>query len=446
MSQAGQSRPHLLCLTTILALGLLIMATASAPALAQRNRPVAIHGLKLVQENGAELVYDANNKVYWLADANFAASAEGRKIQQEMGVTGIGPNGTMDYPTAQKWVQALNSYHGSGWLGHHDWRLPSSPMKDLTCGAMGPQGASFGGLCQGNALGKLYYVGLGLTIPDNVAPNSNSVVAPFQNMQLAYYWTAASGGLNGKRIFSFASGMADATTTYDSYYYVLPMVPQKYGPIGGEAPPCPARSALVVYEQRPAANQAVYDCNTGSSWPVNANLAAVNGFDVTGNVGIEEKRPYPRPPRPTRISAPVIVGGAMLWQAAQHWIDEMNSFSHGVGYLGSNHWQLPDGPPDLRTLYRNLKLDESGDPRLKAEGSVGPFHNLQPFFYWEECSPDTRGSGGTSEDCAVGNAPPGAAARQMNYDFTFSYGIQSTDLGALKYFVMVYYPATTPPC
>jgi hypothetical protein len=409
------------------------------------NRPIATRGLTVVQEKGVPIVYDANNKVYWLADANFAASPEGRKIQEESGVTGIGPNGAMDYPTAQKWVQALNAYdHGSGWLGHHNWRLPASPMKDPTCGALGPQGASFGALCEENALGKLYYTGLNLTFPDNVVANFGAAVVPFQNLQLAYYWTAASGGLNGKRVFSFVSGMADATTTNDSYYYVLPMVPQKFGPIGGAAPSCPTRSALVLYTEGPAANQAVYDCNTGNSWSANANLAAVDPFGVTGNVpgGIEERRPYPRPPRPIRITGPQIVGGAMLWQTVAQWINGMNAFNRGIGYLGSNHWQMPDGPPDLRMLYRNLKLDDSGDARLMADGSVGPFRNLQPFFYWEECVPDRKGSGATSADCAAGNAPPGAAGGRMNYDFTFGYGIQSTDLGALKYFVMVYYPAT----
>lgn len=413
------------------------------------NRPITTRGLTLVEESGAQIVYDTNNRVYWLADANFAASPEGRKIQTELGITGISPNGAMDYPTAQKWVQALNSYNqGLGWLGHHNWRLPASPMKDPSCGAMGPQGASFGGLCQGNALGRLYYVGLNLMLPDNAAPNSNATVAPFQNMQVAYYWTGASGGLNGKRIFSFASGMADATTTYDSYYYVLPMVPEKHGPIGGEAPPCPAPSALVLYTQGPAANQAVYECNTGNSWLVNANLAATNEFGLTGKVpgGIEERRPYPRPPRPTRIDASEIVGGAMLWETATRWIDGLNAFNHGAGYLGSNHWQLPDGPPNLRTLSQNLNL-EPGDPRLMAEGNVGPFRNLQPFFYWEECVPDPGGNGETSADCAAGNAPasPANPPRQMNFDFTFGYGIQSTDVATLKYFVMVYYPAAAPP-
>src|SRR5579872_1980437 len=91
------------------------------------NRAITPRGLTVVDENGGQVVYDSDNQVYWLADANFAVSPEGRKIQQEMGVSGIGPNGTMDYPTAQRWVQALNTYnHVVGWLGHRTWRLPAS--------------------------------------------------------------------------------------------------------------------------------------------------------------------------------------------------------------------------------------------------------------------------------------------------------------------------------
>jgi len=421
----------------------LLLVGAVVSSLHAQARPPTTRGL--TAQDGGQIVHDSNNKVYWLADANFAASAEGQKIAREMGVSGIGANGTMDYPTAQQWVKALNRYdHGSGWLGHNDWQLPASPVKDPSCGALGPQGASFGGLCQGNPLGDLYYVGLNRMLPDNVAPLFGATVGPFENMQLAYYWTAADGGLHGKKIFSFASGMANATTIGDSYYYVLPMVPKQYGSIGGEAPRCQLASGpqVIPYTQGPAKDKAVYDCGTGNSWPTNANLAASDAFGLTGEVSIEERRPYPRPGHPTGIKAPLISGGAMLWHTATRWVEGMND----AEYAGSKHWQLPDSPVDLRALFQDLELS-SGDPRLMARGTVGPFQNLQPFFYWEECVPNLNGTGGTSRDCPEGNAPPGKASppRQMNYDFTFGYGIQSTDLYALKYFVMVYYSERRPP-
>ncbi len=48
---------------------------------------------------------------------------------------------------------------------------------------------------------------------------------------------------------------------------------------------------------------------------------------------------------------------------------------------GRSHWQLPDSPADLKTLYWYLQLS-SGDARLMAHGTAGPFRNLQPFSYW----------------------------------------------------------------
>lgn len=416
-----------LALCLVLSVGFIGWAVA-------QPRPLAIRGLK--PQDGGAIVYDANNRVYWLSDANFAASEEGKKIAREMGISGIGANGTMDFQTAQQWVKALNRYKG-GWLGHDNWQLPASPVKDPSCGALGPQGASFGGLCQGNPLGNLYYVGLNRMLPDSVAPSFGAAIPPLENVQLSYYWTGADGGLNGKRVFSFASGSANATTIVDSYYYVLPMVPKQYGPIGGVAPRCLGGSGptVVPYTEGPAKDKAVYDCSTGISWPIDANLAASNAFGVSGEQEIEERRPYPRPPHPSRIKASVISGGAMLWQTANRWVEAMRKAEH----LQNKFWQLPDSPEDLRTLFRDLNL-RPGDARLVAQGQTGPFQNLQPFFYWEECVPNLNGTGGTSRDCETGNAPPGRVSRQMNYDFTFGYGIQATDLSALKYFVMVYYP------
>ncbi len=388
--------------------------------------------------SGSDIIHDVNQHLCWLADANFAASSAGQAIQAQMGVSGIEPNGAMDYTTAQSWVAALNAVDGGkGYLGHHTWQLPGTPMKDPTCGALGPQGASFGGLCQGDALGNLYYQLLNQMLPDDVAPGFGASVGPLQNVQLAYYWTSSDAGVGGKQVFSFI-GIGDATTTNDSYYYVLPMVPSSYGPIvgtDGKAPTCGAGATVVLYTDGPAANQAVYDCVTGNTWLVDANLANTNAFGLTGDVpgGITEKRPYPQP-NPTTITAPQISGGAMLFTTATQWVTALASSD----YLGSMHWQLPASAADMRALYTHLQL-AAGDALLAFQGSAGPFQNLQPFFYWETCVPDPNGTGGTSADCAQGNAPPSASGNQMNFDFTFGYGIQATDAATLKYFAMVNY-------
>jgi hypothetical protein len=401
------------------------------------------------QAGNGQVVYDPGQNVYWLANANLAGDST---VRARMGVAGIEPNGMMDYPTAQRWVAALNAYdHESGWLGHHDWQLPDTPMLDSTCGALGHQGASFGGLCQGNPLGSLYYVTLQRMIPSNVAPDFGVPVGPFQHMQLAYYWTGSTGGLHGRKVFSFGAGDGDATTIYDSFYYVPPLVRGEIGPHAS----C-SHGALVPYTSGLAANQAVYDCDGKTTWPVEANLAATASFGVTKGVWIVERRPYPRRRgNPVRIKTAPIVGGAMLWTTAQQWVAALDSVDNGGGeprgYLGSDKWQLPDADStnDLRVLYTHLKLGARDIGSLQTNGSVGLLQNLQPFFYWEQCvvqPVDYRRYPSGAQACASGNAPPGRAGNQMDFDFTFGYGIQGTDAATLRYFVMVYYPGpgTTP--
>ena len=396
----------------------------------------------LQPEGDGQIVHDANANAYWLANANLAGDAA---VRAKMGVAGIEPNGMMDYPTALKWVAALNAYDGgAGWLGHNNWQLPGTPMLDATCGAQGPQGASFGALCENDAPGSLYNAGLNRKFPESVVLNAGASVGPspavrFEHVQLSYYWTEAKGGLNGRKVFSFGAGDGDATTINDSYYYVLPMVK---GEVGAHAS-C-ASGGLVPYTSGPAANVAVYDCAAQDTWPLDANLAASRPFDISTEVRIVEKRPWPRRQgNATTVTAPPIVDGAMLFTTANEWIAALNAQDRGAGWLGHKDWQLPD-IGDVRALYSHLHLTSSDSAKFQVVGSVGPFRNLQPFFYWEKCVPESidmqsRWTSG-AEDCVKGNAPPGKLSNQMNYDYTFGYGIQATDVGTLKYFVMVYYP------
>jgi hypothetical protein len=398
---------------------------------------------ELTPADEGAVVYDSSNHVYWLADADFAASPKGQEIQRTMDVAGINPNGAMDYYTARKWVAALNAYdHNQGYLGHNNWQLPATPLKDSSCGALGPGGASFGALCQGDALGGLYYVGLKHVFPANAAAFTGASIGPFHDMQLAYYWTQTSGGVNGtgRQVFSFNSGQADVTEVNDAYYYALPMVPKQNGPIGGVAPACPEGSLPALYKGGPAANQAVFDCDTGISWLANANLAATSNFGIAGDLPIHYNRPYPAP-HPITLSAPRIINGAMRWDTAQQWIAALNDYDGHKGYLGSTKWQLPDSPADLKALFARLQL-APGDTRLMSQAGAGPFHHLQPFFYWEMCVTDANEADKGVSECSAGNAPSGKLGREMSFDFTFGFGLLSTDLSALKYFVMVYYPET----
>jgi len=346
------------------------------------------------------------------------------------GVTGIDPNGSMEFGIAQKWVMALNAYNnGGGYLGHNNWQLPVAPLKDTTCADTGSQGGSFGPDCTGSAMGNLYYAGLGQTFPNSVAPAFGATVGPIQNLKLSYYWaqqnnggTGSGSGGGGQEIFAFANGMQGGTTTKDSFYYVLPVVT---GPIG--APPaCVGSSVVVPYTSGLASGKALYDCKTGYTWPSNANLATSNTFGITGSTTISYAS--------RTITVPLINGGAMLFATANQWIAAMNSNQ----YLGSSAWQMPASSQDLQNLFEDLYL-VSGDARMMWTGNTGPFKNLQPFFYWG-CERDQTG---TSQSPCTGYAPPDGST-QLQWTFDFDYGFQNTSSLVQKYFVMVYYPA--PPC
>jgi len=405
-----------------------LLTSSGGIAFAQNNpcqtaQPVSTLGAAPLAQ--ATIVYDPNQGLCWLANANLSGSPE---LQASLGVTGINPNGSMDYATALRWVAALNAYNnGSGYLGHNNWQLPVAPLVDHTCADVGTHGGSFGPQCTGSALGNLYAVGLKQAFPASVAAGFAGTVAPLHNLKPSYYWALQNNGgtsgtsNGGQEMFSFANGIQGGTTINDTYYYVLPVVT---GAIG--APPsCPAGGAVVVpYIAGPASGNAVYDCSTGYTWPADANLAASNPFGIVGNIAIAYAS--------RTITAPKIGGGAMLFQTATQWIQAMNNSQ----YLGSSAWQIPASSKTLEDLFADLGM-ASGDTRLMWTGSLGPFENLQPFFYWA-CERDQSGN---SQSPCSGYAPADGSS-QLQWSFDFDYGLQATSALIQKYFVMVYYPVT----
>ncbi len=391
--------------------GVVLLFGAASVAAAQVNgpaNPCAPGG------GPGRTIYDGNQGVCWLADANLAGDPAARAA---LGVAGVDPNGTMDFATAQKWVAALNAYNnGAGYLGHNNWQLPVAPLEDHTCAAEGPGGGSFGPECTGSAMGNLYYVGLDRSYPDSVAPPGfGARVAPLLGVRLSYYWAFSSSNGN-QDVFSFANGIQGGVTTKYPDYYVLPMVA---GAIG-QPPSCPPGSGVVPYRHGPAAGKAVYDCVTGYTWPTDANLAARHNFGVTGSttiVGLNN----------TVVTPPLIDDGRMLFDTAGPWIQALNDGQ----YLGSANWQLPEAAADLKTLFQDLGLAK-GDSRVVRTGHTGPFQDLQPFYYWG-CQRDQSGS---SRSPCTGYAPGG-----LQWTFNFDDGFQGTAETIQRFFVMVYYPA-----
>jgi hypothetical protein len=404
--------------------------------MAEANAPIRTQGLTALNVNGGQVVFDMNNQVYWLADANFAASSEGQKIQGETGITTINPNGTMDYLTALAWVQALNHVKWNGCIGylcHRDWQLPVTPLTDTTCAVLsGPNGGSFGPLCTGSALGNLYSIGLNRNYPNSVVPGFTNTIGPIHNLQPSLYW--ASGTNSGGEItYSFATDHGGANTTKYNYFYVLPVVP---GAIA-TPPSCPSGStALLPYTSGPAARKALYECGKGYTWPVNATLARKRKFGDTGTTTLSAYGGR-------ELTVPLInSSGAMLFGNGTEppWIDDMNQHDHGMGFAGSNQWILPT-INDLERLFQDLQL-QPGDARFVSEASVGPFQHLQPFFYWA-CERDQNGNSQSPCNGMDAPTPPGQKT-PMEWSFNFDTGFQGTDLQTKQFYVMVYYSAPAP--
>ena len=407
---------------------LLLLTCAATRALAQTNpcrtaQPVSILGSPPMAQ--APIVYDPNQNVCWLANADLAGDPATRTA---LGVTGVNPNGSMDYATAQKWVAALNAYNnGAGYLGHNDWQFPVAPLIDRTCANTGPGGGSFGPLCSGSGLSNLYSAGLKLTFPASAVPGFGAKVSPLHNLKPSYYWALQNDGGTSNaehEVFSFAAGIQGGVTTQDNYFYTLPMIP---GPIG-TPPSCSANGPTVVpYTTGPAAANAVYDCSTKYTWAADGNIAVSNAYGVTGDVTISG------PSSRTIITAPKISNGAMLFDTATQWMRALNN----TQYLGSSTWQIPASAAVLKDLFTDLNL-APGDSRFMATGASGPFLNLQPFYYWG-CQ---RDQSGTSQSPCTGYAPA-----DLQWTFNLDAGFQPTSSLVQHFFVMVYYPvtATTAP-
>jgi hypothetical protein len=359
----------------------------------------------LTPREGGHTVYDAHLGVTWLADANLAA-------KETFGVPNVNKSGSMNYATAVRWVAAMNALNnGAGYLGHHNWQLPTAPDVDRTCQLTGRNGEPFGYHCSGSALGSLYYASLGLREPDSAVPSSQNRVGPFQNFQPYLYWSksAAADPKQGFVSFSFSTGFQGANV-FRNYLYVLPMI--KGQPAGAPA------------------SATVYDPVAQVTWLADANLAARQTFAIA------------------RINR----DGAMDHDTAIRWVEAMNHADGGRGYLGQTAWDLPEtGPSDPTCsmrgttgygctgsamgslFYRQLGLHPGDSVIGPSEAHVGPFYNVQPYLYWA-CA-----GASASSPCR-----PDGPAQGFEWNFSLGNGFQGTNLVGNALYVMVYYPESRP--
>ena len=371
-------------------------------------------GAPLVAAADGQTVYDPSLHVTWLADANLAG-------KQTFGVSSIHKDGSMDYATAIRWVDALNSLdHGAGYLGHHNWQLPTTPAQDKSCARTGPHGESFGFHCSGSALGSLYYASLGLRAPNTAVRIPGNKIGPFNDFQPYLYWSGspAANPRQGFVSFSFNTGFQGANVS-PNYLYVLPLIK---GKLPG-TPPAAGRGLQVN-----PGGRTVYDPVAQVTWLADANLAAKETFGV----------------------ADIDPDGSMDHPAAVEWVAAMNKADQGRGYLGQTDWQLPEtGPPDPscsmkgttgfdctgsvmgELFYKQLALGQGESVVAAPDVRVGPFHDIQPYLYWA-CEAETAASPCQADGPADG----------FEWNFSFGNGFQGTNLLANDLYVIVYYPGS----
>jgi uncharacterized protein (TIGR03437 family) len=366
-------------------------------------------------------VYDTANSISWLADANLAAGNRfGLPICTTVNSTVpcVNPSGSMNWVGATAWVAAMNA---ANYLGHSNWQLPTTPLVDKGCGAVGPQKNSFGANCTLGALGSLYYNALSLTFPNTAVPIPNTQVGPFNNLQPYFYWSQSADGGLGQSVFSFGAGSQGGNTA-DNFQYALPMI---QGMIPGKIPGTPAAAGMAL--QVNPGGQTIYDPIGNVTWLANANLAATNTFGL------------PACNHPTISSLCVAQDGSMNLASATQFVANMNN---GAGYLGQTNWQLPpsngscptyncdDKGNPMGILYYDQFGLTAATPAVPTPNiTAGPFHNLQPYIYW------------TCQAVAIQDPCDGVGPNMgmAQWAFSFGNGFLGTDRLEADYYVTAYF-------
>lgn len=113
------------------------------------------------------MVYDSDQNITWLKDANYAAT----QYINSNGAQGSDV-GAMDWTTANAWANTLV------FAGNTGWRLPTA---DGSC--------DYSTDCITSELGHLFYTGLGGTRDTPITDSHNANFDLFINIQAAGYWT-----------------------------------------------------------------------------------------------------------------------------------------------------------------------------------------------------------------------------------------------------------------
>jgi hypothetical protein len=413
--------------------------------------PAVVNGVSCVYDSDAvDVTADATpgaTGVYWLADANFAASKEGRALAAQYGVTGINPDGSMTFGTAIHWVEALNK---GNYAGHDNWSLPGTLPNDPGILSDDPNVLtgppdnenhnrdSFGYDCAASPMGHLFYSEFSGVLGDTLSTLPNQAnEALFKNFQPYYYWSGtAEPSRSLPADFSFGSGFLGTDKGID-FEYVIPEFSCDPTNITSQLlqdfpsdhdivvtpPPVPAPSGPLTVNP----DGTIHDATLNVNWLADANFAATHTFGIS-HVRLDPKAH----PGLDLSSININPDGSMNHLTAVAWIAAMNQ----ADYLGRSNWRLPDSQ-DLadqgyyRTdtemgelFYTELGSQAGSAIGLTHDSSFKLFKDFQPYYYWSGSPTNGEGSGATDSRESFSF---GTGYRSDNTQFNFMFVIPVYD-------------------
>jgi hypothetical protein len=179
---------------------------------------VSISANAALVDRGGGLIYDTALNVTWQSNANLAAG-------NTFGVSGINPDGTMSWTTAQQWIAAMNT---ANYLGYSSWRLPTTAVPDpssptvatgTSCGTQ--SSIPYGYNCTGSELGELFYNELGAQWGGSVPtgnPNYSlfqNILSDYNNYPLTNFWSGTDAPDSSYAwLFQFSNGFQTYTQKF----------------------------------------------------------------------------------------------------------------------------------------------------------------------------------------------------------------------------------------
>ena len=142
----------------------------------------------LVERLGGLAYYDTDIDITWIANANLAAS-------NTFGVVGINIDGSMDWATANSWINAMNIDGGIGYLGYNDWRLPITTQPLIEMEHL-------------NTVEGIYW-------------DSSESEAPFTNLQFNEYWSGTEYASDTSKAWAYSfdlGGLGAFDKSYSGNY------------------------------------------------------------------------------------------------------------------------------------------------------------------------------------------------------------------------------------